>query len=75
MKYFRVNYLLDVIRSSLFLAVNGGGLVVNVCLIRLVIVVYWDFLTMHLVVSIMILSTRYHDCHREKSLCNCFDNL
>ncbi|CAH3016983.1 unnamed protein product [Porites evermanni] len=34
MKYFRVNYLLDVIRSSLFLAVNGGGLVVNVCLIR-----------------------------------------
>lgn len=45
MKYFRVNYLLDVIRSSLFLAVNGGGLVVNVCLIRLVIVVHCDFLT------------------------------
>lgn len=51
MKYFRVNYLLDVIRSSLFLAVNGGGLVVNVCLIRLVIVVHWDFLTFLLCLS------------------------
>lgn len=71
MKYFRVNYLLDVIRSSLFLAVNGGGLVVNVCLIRLVIVVHWD----HLVESIMILSTRYHNFHGEKSLCWCFNNL
>lgn len=33
-KYFKYKYLLDVIRSSCFLAVNGGGLVVNVCLFR-----------------------------------------
>ena len=36
MKYFTDKYLLDVIRSSLFLAVNGGGFVVNVCLVRFV---------------------------------------
>ena len=36
MKYFMYQYLLDVIRSSCFLAVNGGGLVVNVCLFRFV---------------------------------------
>ncbi|KAL9969422.1 hypothetical protein ACROYT_G021639 [Oculina patagonica] len=33
-KYFKYQYLLDVIRSSCFLAVNGGGLVLNVCLFR-----------------------------------------
>ncbi|XP_022795232.1 transmembrane protein 135-like isoform X2 [Stylophora pistillata] len=33
-KYFKYKYLLDVIRSSCFLAVNGGGLVVYVCLVR-----------------------------------------
>ena len=33
-KYFRERYLLDVVRSSLFLAVNGGGFVANVCLLR-----------------------------------------
>ena len=75
MKYFKVNYLLDVIRSSLFLAVNGGGLVVNVCLIRLVIEHCVLGLSDHLVVTIMILATRNHDFHREKSLCRCFDNL
>ena len=36
MKYFKNQYLLDVIRSSCFLAINGGGLVVNVCLLRFV---------------------------------------
>lgn len=35
-KYFREHYLRDVVRSSLFLAVNGGGFVVNVCLLRFV---------------------------------------
>ena len=38
-KYFKYKYLLDVIRSSCFLAVNGGGLVVYVCLLRSV---YFD---------------------------------
>jgi len=33
-KYFKNQYLLDVIRSSLFLAVNGGAFVVNICLLR-----------------------------------------
>lgn len=33
-KYFKGNFLLDVIRSSLFLAVNGGGFVANLCLLR-----------------------------------------
>ncbi|XP_020623319.1 transmembrane protein 135-like [Orbicella faveolata] len=34
LKYFKYQYVLDVIRSSCFLAINGGGFVVNVCLLR-----------------------------------------
>ncbi|XP_067051516.1 transmembrane protein 135-like [Acropora muricata] len=33
-KYFTDNYLQDVLRSSLFLGVNGGGLAANICLLR-----------------------------------------
>ena len=36
MKYFTDHYLQDVLRSSLFLGVNGGGLAANICLLRYV---------------------------------------
>ena len=36
MKYFTDRYLQDVLRSSLFLGVNGGGLAANICLLRFV---------------------------------------
>ena len=36
MKYFTDHYLQDVLRSSLFLGVNGGGFAANICLLRFV---------------------------------------
>ncbi|XP_068698772.1 transmembrane protein 135-like isoform X2 [Montipora foliosa] len=33
-KYFKDHYLKDVLRSSLFLAANGGGFVASICLLR-----------------------------------------
>ncbi|KAK2570904.1 Transmembrane protein 135 [Acropora cervicornis] len=33
-KYFTDHYLQDVLRSSLFLGVNGGGFAANICLLR-----------------------------------------